>query len=429
MSSNNHSDASTVFETVDMMDTKPSAKRSPPTIPTSTSNDGISLTMIDPEISETVPEDEMVSISLPFEESLKAVAPEEAPSNPIDIDKTTVMAGGEEDDVETASSKDGLVKPSTTKNGTKKKPEMNPRYKDVQETGQWGDLSSREFYVAIAAFCLVIIAVILVVVFLVILPDNDNGSADLVVPSPAPTIPPTEILPTEELALVLAALQASPFTAPLLEGPQLPANPIFYQGFIDDNAGTPQQKALDWLLFQDKLKDPEQSVMRFALASFYFQMDGPNWASSEGWLTSAPLCQWEHISCDSRSVLQEMDFEEKNLSGTIPLEVVLLAGTGIQSFILSNNNVSGTIPGGIFASLPRLGILYLDDNALTGTVPAELVMDGRIHTLYVQGNQLAGDWPVEFCTDGTKLMKFGLDCDKLVCDPECCTPFECYYSS
>lgn len=191
-------------------------------------------------------------------------------------------------------------------------------------------------------------------------------------------MPPKSLSPSDELALVLAAMDGSPFTATLLDVSQLPNSPTFYEGFIDDNAGTPQQKAMDWLLFQDELKDPEQSVVRFAFVSLYFQMDGPNWTSAEGWLSSTSICEWEHISCDSRGVLQEVDMDENNMGGNIPVEIALLSDTAIQSFLMSGNNISGSIPGGVFASLPRLGILYLNNNNLTGVVPSELVVEGRV---------------------------------------------------
>jgi hypothetical protein len=39
---------------------------------------------------------------------------------------------------------------------------------------------------------------------------------------------------------------------------------------------------------------------------------------------------------------------------------------------LSNNKLEGTIPGGAFAELPKLTVLFLENNQLTGTVPEKL---------------------------------------------------------
>jgi hypothetical protein len=358
--------------------------------PTINNIDDPKSTMAESEISEAMPGDEEESALASYtkiqhmseEQSLKPV-PEEPSSSltPMDNDnnKMVMMEAAGKDDVDNNDndSNDGIVKPK--KQDKKKLPEMNPRYKDVQETGQWGDLSSREFYIAIAAFLLVIIVVVLVVVFVVILPGNNDGN-NVIIPAPtnAPSMPATKIPPQEELALVLAAIEQSSFTAPLLEDGTLPNNPQFYQGLFDDVSATPQQKAMDWLLFQDEFKDAEQSVFRFALASIYFQMSGPNWVSSDGWLTSGHLCEWDHITCDNRKVMQELDLAEQDMTGTLPMDIALLAGTGIRSIMMSRNNISGPIPGGVLASLSSLSILYLDNNALTGTIPEELIVDARL---------------------------------------------------
>jgi hypothetical protein len=352
----------------------------------------VKLTMANSELSESMPGDEEEQMTTHFqphppdEQSLRP-APEDPPSSPTSMGSVIMlgMKSTGKDDVDLSNNsnnnnnaKDGIVKPKTQDHKTM--PDMNPRYKDVQETGQWGDLSSREFYIAIAAFLLLIIAVVLAVVFLVILPGNGDGN-EVIVPAPTnpPSMPPTKIPPQEELALVLAAIEKSPFTASLVEDDaQMPNDPTFYKGLLDDDSSTPPQKAIDWLLFQDDFKDSEQSVVRFALVSFYFQMGGPNWVSSEGWLTSEHLCEWEHISCDARKVLQELDLGEQNMTGTLPMDIALLGGTAIRSIILSRNNISGPIPGGVLASLPSLGILYLNNNAFTGTIPVELIADARL---------------------------------------------------
>ena len=128
--------------------------------------------------------------------------------------------------------------------------------------------------------------------------------------------------------------------------------------------------------------------------------------------------------------------------------------------------------------MPTLGKLYLDNNALTGTVPIELGGLGTLQTyfdliglflfclfvvaflfyllysrlessslfvfffipylvivfaiaftdtLYVQNNALTGDWPESFCYDGNApIDSFGVDCDKVEC--LCCGDMHCYYS-
>jgi hypothetical protein len=263
----------------------------------------------------------------------------------------------------TKDKKDGIVKKTT-----KKKPEMNPKFKDVQETGKWGEMSNKEMFIAIAAFVLIVVAVVVVVVVVVL--NTDSTQAEFVpAPTRAPTPPPTTIPASEELAIVRMNILNSPVTSPLAS--DLPDDPSFYEGLMDDGSASPQQKAMEWLLYQDQLKDPEESTLRWAMASIYYQMGGPNWASSEGWLSSDPVCEWEHVHCNAASgTLQEIDLDEQGVTGNIALEFALL-GDDIQSILMKRNQITGPIPGKVFASLPSLGILYLDNNQLTGTVPVE----------------------------------------------------------
>lgn len=277
--------------------------------------------------------------------------------------------------------RDGIVKKDvSTKKIKKVKPEMNPKFKDVQETGKWGEMSRRELYIAAAIFFVILVVISIVVGVLV---SKNNGDSDasgagieyIPAPTKAPTMPPTSIPVDLELALVRDEVNLLDATLPLLQ--DLPNTAAFYEGLMDDVNATPQQKAMAWLLFQDQLKDPAESALRWALASIYFQMGGQEWASAEGWLSNDPLCTWEHISCD-RGTLQEIDLDQKNLTGNIALEFALLGS--IQSIFLRQNRITGTIPAAVFAALPRLGLLYLDHNLLNGTVPVELLDNGGLRT-------------------------------------------------
>ncbi len=174
---------------------------------------------------------------------------------------------------------------------------------------------------------------------------------------------------------------------------------------------TPNQKATAWLLFHDELKDPNESVWRWAMASIYFKMGGPNWSfydsSNSKWLTSAPLCEWERIygssGCEKHRqqfLPVELDFDATNMAGPIAIEFALLlqpnvgywfdkdseasnlpttTNTMVRSIMLSDNRLTGTIPGAAFQHLmPSLGKLYLDNNQLTGPIPIELGGLGKL---------------------------------------------------
>jgi hypothetical protein len=389
-----HNDKSEIFESVDLKappNTTNSDDEEVPSSPTSIGHNGIKPTASSSSSIQMGPPDTWPGDEDEEPEDLDDKVPASStPSSPTgDTEKGGMeMSDGDGDDGSEASPspspKDGIVKPPAKK---KKKPEMNPKFKDVQETGKWGEMSQKEFIIAITFFVLIIIAAVLVVLFVVVLPNNEDGSADTgnttgqvsYVPAPtlSPTPPPTNLPPQDELALVLAAIQENPVTSPIIQIGDLSEDVTFYQGLAGTATATPQQKAMSWLLYQDEAKDPTQSVVRFALASIYYQNGGDGWVSSNGWLSSAPLCDWDHINCDSRGFMQELEFDEQNLSGNLALEFALL-GENLQSILMSRNNLDGAINAAVFASLPRLGLLYLDNNLLTGTVPVELVSDARL---------------------------------------------------
>ena len=148
------------------------------------------------------------------------------------------------------------------------------------------------------------------------------------------------------------------------------------------------------------------------MASIYFKMGGSHWsfydASNSKWLTSAPLCEWERIygssGCEKHRqqfLPVELDFDATNMAGPIAIEFALLlqpgdtttssssdtaleqasvlptstssSSTMVRSIMLSDNQLTGTIPGAAFQHLmPSLGKLYLDNNQLTGPIPIEL---------------------------------------------------------
>jgi hypothetical protein len=64
---------------------------------------------------------------------------------------------------------------------------------------------------------------------------------------------------------------------------------------------------------------------RWVLASIYYSTGGEDWTSAEGWLSSAYICEWEHIDWDSMHIdcdsmtrsLREIVLADNNLQRTI----------------------------------------------------------------------------------------------------------------
>jgi hypothetical protein len=123
---------------------------------------------------------------------------------------------------------------------------------------------------------------------------------------------------------------------------------------------------------------PELLRKRWALASIYYSTGGEDWMSAKGWLSSASICEWEHIDCNLMTgSLREIVLDDNNLVGTIPSEFALMGDT-IQSIWLIANQLTDTMPGDALAWFPELSFFYLNNNQLIGTVPTLLGSDGAL---------------------------------------------------
>ncbi|MDE2965052.1 MAG: hypothetical protein OXU26_14180, partial [Acidobacteriota bacterium] len=155
---------------------------------------------------------------------------------------------------------------------------------------------------------------------------------------------------------------------------------------------------------------------REVLEGLYRNTEGPSWSESGGWLTDAPLAEWEGVETDAAgrvvalrlggrglsgslpeelgrlSELRDLDLGGNRFSGSIPPE---LGGLGrLQSLRLGWNQLSGEIPPEL-GQLSELRHLYLTRNLLSGTIPPELGGLGRLRSLVLEGNQLSGEIPPE----------------------------------
>ena len=62
-----------------------------------------------------------------------------------------------------------------------------------------------------------------------------------------------------------------------------------------------------------------------ALSALYDGTGGPNWKNKTNWLSFAPLGEWYGVTTDADGRVTELNLEDNNLSGTVPLA---LAGAG-----------------------------------------------------------------------------------------------------
>ena len=67
----------------------------------------------------------------------------------------------------------------------------------------------------------------------------------------------------------------------------------------------------------------DQANNRFALATLYFSMGGPNWNNSTNWLSSNSYCEWHGINCNRlETEVEELDLGENNLIGENGIKLV-----------------------------------------------------------------------------------------------------------
>ncbi len=155
---------------------------------------------------------------------------------------------------------------------------------------------------------------------------------------------------------------------------------------------------------------------RDILVTLYEATDGPNWNSSENWLTDAPLGEWYGVKTAGRGWVTELSLDENDLTGPIPSELGNLTSmerlyldendltgpipselgnlTSLVRLALSSNNLSGPIPPE-FGSLTSLESLSLPSNELTGPIPSELGNLRHLAWLSLDSNDLSGPIPPE----------------------------------
>jgi hypothetical protein len=105
----------------------------------------------------------------------------------------------------------------------------------------------------------------------------------------------------------------------------------------------PQYQALTWLADVDsstEIKDTSAVTQRYALAVFYYSMNGPGWTTSTGWLdASLNVCEWPMITCAAGEVTTIKEQSPINMEGVLPTELNAL--TSLQTLVIEKNTVRG----------------------------------------------------------------------------------------
>jgi len=165
-----------------------------------------------------------------------------------------------------------------------------------------------------------------------------------------------------------------------------------------NNPDSPQSKAADWIINNDPLQVNPCTFAnleeRYALAVFYFALNGDTWRNNSGWLGGSSVCSgWFGVGCNANGQVTNLLLPRNNLLGEIPPEISQLEG--LRFFQISESSVFGTLPTEIgslqnlvgvdFGSNELEGQLFFDDffrlrslqflrapkNNFTGTIPGD----------------------------------------------------------
>lgn len=128
-----------------------------------------------------------------------------------------------------------------------------------------------------------------------------------------------------------------------------------------------------------------------ALVALYNSTNGPGWIDRSGWLAGLHPCEWHRVFCATGHVTQ-VHLQNNRLTGSIPAQVASLAH--LQLLDLSGNQLVGSIPKQL-GNLSSLEYLLLGNNRLTGSIPPELGGLGSLRYLWLHTNQLTGSIPPE----------------------------------
>lgn len=338
--------------------------------------------------------------------------------------KTTLIDRGNDEDSPSNGSS-GESDPETPSTATSA---VNNNFKDVEETGKWGKVSKKELYFVGTLTAVLVTAIVIVVVVFVGGNRNSSGAngptAGTMAPTPAPSASEATFESLQEKYDALVdAVATNPHTADLVN--LFPTEVNELRTLYTKEELHPAIRAASWILFNDPNKFVGDMVDRFALVALFYATGGEDWFEAENWVTPAHACDWQHVTCKELGTrtLDEIDLSFNNLQGELPSTMALLTDVGV--LWLNGNGLEGEIPGEILGSLPRLFILYLQDNEFVGEIPESLRDNGILGTLYVQGNNLNGTWPVSFCFD--TFSEFGLNCEQTPCPEDCCdAEYNCF---
>ena len=125
-----------------------------------------------------------------------------------------------------------------------------------------------------------------------------------------------------------------------------------------------------WVSDSEDAKIYAYYTERDALVALYDATGGADWTNSADWSTGAPVSQWHGVTTDASGRVSGLDLQDNALSGEIPADLGNLIN--LEQLRLNDNQLTGGIPAAL-GRLENLTLLHLSENQLTGCVPAALM--------------------------------------------------------
>lgn len=129
---------------------------------------------------------------------------------------------------------------------------------------------------------------------------------------------------------------------------------------------------------------------RQVLIDFYNATGGAGWEEDRNWNSPNAIGTWYGVDTNAEGSVVELVLDDNNLTGTLPAGLGDLAQ--LERLVLDGNSISGRIPPQL-GNLDKLTMLNLRGNSLEGSIPAQLGALASVDTLDLFSNDLSGPIP------------------------------------
>lgn len=202
-----------------------------------------------------------------------------------------------------------------------------------------------------------------------------------------------------------------------------------YNAVADPDIATPQNAALNWVLYDDSFEydweglaqDPPASdaefnfMQRYVAVTLYTVLDGDNWENNTNWKTEVGVCKWHGIKCygevvgeggNGRRLQQQQQQKQQTretaihslqlsnnlLRGWLPADISALSS--LVDLEMHKNKIIGQLPPHIY-NMKTLRTIFMDDNQLTGTIATEIGQLSNLEKFTLNENEMTGTVPTE----------------------------------